>query len=678
MAMSTVVRIGLLLAALALLPGIVRAAEARYVGSAACAACHKAESEAWRSSHHARSMQPATPVTVLGDFGGVRVEHHGQATRFFRRGDKYFVRTEGPDGRPRDFEVAYTFGVHPLQQYLIALPGGRLQALGVAWDARRREEGGQRWYHLYPEAPPRAGETTHWTGRDQNWNFMCAACHSTGLAKNYDAERDSYRTTWAELAVGCEACHGPASQHLAWARGDRARREAGLGFKQESAAYRRPQFGFADPAQPIASRMGEASQAAGEMCFGCHARRRELVKNPDPGDAFLDNYLPSLLEPGLYHPDGRIDGEVFEYGSFVQSAMHRAGVTCTHCHETHSLKLRAAGNALCAQCHRTERYDNPEHHHHAAGANCVDCHMPGKTYMGVHFRRDHSLRVPRPEATASDAAIVRASALARLPAPAVAEVAAAAGDRDALVRLGAARALARLAPPDGLRIGAGLLADPVRAVRVEAARSLAGARPVPGAGTLARDLDAALAELIAMERLSADRPESRVNLGQIYTRLGRQAEAEAALQGALKIAPDFVPALVDLADLRRLQKRDAEGEVLLRRAVGLAPEAAEPAHALGLLLVRRGRTGESLAWLEQAMRQVPENAGYALVFALALQETGQGEKGLQVLDEARRRQPADLLLLRAQIGLERRLGRAEAARAHAMELQMMQGRTGSP
>jgi hypothetical protein len=58
------------------------------------------------------------------------------------------VRTDGPDGALRDYPIAYTFGVYPLQQYLIAMPGGRLQALGVAWDSRPKEQGGQRWFHL--------------------------------------------------------------------------------------------------------------------------------------------------------------------------------------------------------------------------------------------------------------------------------------------------------------------------------------------------------------------------------------------------------------------------------------------------------------------------------------------------------------------------------------------------
>src|SRR5262249_20683160 len=116
----------------------------------------------------------------------------------------------------------------PLQQYLVPFPDGRLQALGIAWDTRPKEQGGQRWFHLYPGLNVRAGEAIHWTGRDQTWNFMCAECHSTELLKGYDAAINRYHTTWSEIAVGCEACHGPASAHVAWARAGKPAGDDGL------------------------------------------------------------------------------------------------------------------------------------------------------------------------------------------------------------------------------------------------------------------------------------------------------------------------------------------------------------------------------------------------------------------------------------------------------------------
>ena len=108
--------------------------------------------------------------------------------RSSRRDGKFFVNTDGPDGKLADYEIKYAFGVRPLQQYLIELPGGRMQALGIAWDSRPKAQGGQRWFHLYPGQNIKAGDPLHWTGIEQNWNFQCAECHSTNLRKNFDAD----------------------------------------------------------------------------------------------------------------------------------------------------------------------------------------------------------------------------------------------------------------------------------------------------------------------------------------------------------------------------------------------------------------------------------------------------------------------------------------------------------
>jgi hypothetical protein len=166
---------------------------ASYVGGEVCSACHAAEAGRWKNSHHARVMQKATEATVLGDFTDARLEHFGVVTTFSRSGEKFMVRTEGPDGALHDYEIAYTFGVYPLQQYLIAFPGGRQQALGIAWDSRPKGEGGQRWFHLYPDQRVPAGDRLHWTGRDQTWNYMRADCHSTDLRKNYNLAADTSR-----------------------------------------------------------------------------------------------------------------------------------------------------------------------------------------------------------------------------------------------------------------------------------------------------------------------------------------------------------------------------------------------------------------------------------------------------------------------------------------------------
>jgi len=345
-------------------------------------------------------MQEATPKTVLGNFANATFRHAGVESTFFQRGGKFFVRTDGPEGKLSDFELGYTFGIAPLQQYLSALPGGRLQALSIAWDSRPSDQGGQRWFHLYPDDKIDYRDELHWTRRSQNWNFMCADCHSTDVRKNYDAAAATYGTTWKEIAVGCEACHGPGSAHLEWARTKPADATMGLTAELSERAGARWTI---DPATGNAARSRPREHDTEiEVCAPCHSRRSQIAEGYRAGLRFQDFYRPALLSPGLYFPDGQQRDEVYVWGSFLQSRMYHAGVTCSDCHDPHGSKVRAEGNALCARCHLAAKYDVPEHHHHpreSAGARCVNCHMPAKTYMIVDPRQDHSLRIPRPDLT---------------------------------------------------------------------------------------------------------------------------------------------------------------------------------------------------------------------------------------------------------------------------------------
>lgn len=650
-----------------------------FVGRQTCAGCHAEQDRLWQGSHHDLAMQEASEGAVLGRFDGAAFTHSGVTTTFFRRGGRFVVRTDGPDGQLHEYPVAYTFGVAPLQQYLVELPGGRLQALGIAWDSRPTREGGQRWYPLYPGETIPAGDPLHWTGPNQRWNSMCAECHSTGLQKGYRKAEDRYETTWSEIDVSCEACHGPGSNHVAWARGDRSDDQKGFDVRLKDPGRA---TWIPDPQTGDGRRLAPAA-ATDEIdtCGRCHARRSPIAESAAPGQPLLDSHLPVLLDEGLYFADGQIQEEVFEHGSFLQSRMHRAGVTCSDCHEPHSLKLRAEGNALCGRCHSPAKFDTPDHHRHA-GSGCVDCHMPARTYMGVDARRDHSLRVPRPDLTveigtpnactgchpdrspawaaeqvaawtgrppaphygealhagraglpgaeealaalAGDAgqpAIVRATALSllRSHAPgALPVLQRSLDDPDPLVRLAAVTAAEGLDPAERPRLIASRLRDPVRATRIAAARVLATA-PAEGLSAAERaDFEAALAEYRQSQEVNADRAESRLNLSWLSAREGDLAGAEAELEAALRLDPSSVAARVNLADLRRQQGRDAEGERLLLQAAELAPGDARVRYALGLLLIRTGRRAEAVDQLGRAARLDPREPLYAYAYGLAV------------------------------------------------------------
>lgn len=340
-------------------------------------------------------MQEANSETVLGDFDDAEYEYFGFTSRFYRKDGKYFVLTDDAHGNPAEFEIKYTFGVTPLQQYLIEFDDGRVQALSIAWDTRPAEEGGQRWFHLYPDEHITHDDELHWTGHNQNWNFMCADCHSTNLRKNYDPESNTYSSEWSEIDVACEACHGPGSKHMRWAATkDERITDHGLlvDLKAEGEWIVNEQTG-------LAKRTALPANSQIETCARCHSRRITLKEEYVHGAPLTDSYRPQVLIEGLYFADGQIRDEVYVYGSFIQSRMFLNGVTCTDCHDPHSLKLKARGNALCAACHLPARFDTEKHHFHRPGteaAQCVNCHMPARTYMVNDSRRDHSFRVPRP------------------------------------------------------------------------------------------------------------------------------------------------------------------------------------------------------------------------------------------------------------------------------------------
>ncbi|MGZ8237435.1 MAG: tetratricopeptide repeat protein [Methylobacter sp.] len=708
-----------------------------YVGANECKQCHQEEFKAWTGSHHALAMQEANAQTMLGDFENTKFKHFSVESTFFKRDGKFMVRTDGPDGKPADYEIKYTFGVTPLQQYLIKFPGGRYQALGIAWDSRPKAEGGQRWFHLYPHEKVDHNDQLHWTGRYQNWNLECAECHSTNLKKGYDVATDSYKTTFNELNVACESCHGPASQHINWAKRTQPpyaqNDDKGLAVNLHS--HWSDAWKFPDSAAKFAQRDQPAADVLINTCWSCHARRSTLVEGSLPGLPLEDTHRPALLTQPAYHADGQQRDEDYTWGSFRQSKMFQKGVTCMDCHEPHALKLRAEGNALCARCHNAAEFDSAKHHFHkpdSKGAQCIDCHAPEQNYMVIDGRHDHSFRLPRPDLSkalgspnactqchqnrrpewaakamdkwygkawrerphygntlhagatqgikalpalldlaqdSSSPTIVRATAINLIEPLMRPELLTAARqllqDVDPSVRIAALGLIESVDPVNRVLAAAPLLADPIRGVRIEAARILADVPDDQFPASRLGIREGATREYQDYLTINADWPSENVNLGNFSMRQGQIEAAIAAYERAIKLDPLFVGAYVNLADAYRQQGREDEGEKQLRRGLALLPRAADLHHALGLLLVRKTDKTMALQELAEAAKLAPDNARYAYVYAVGLHSAGKLREAVKVLKAADAQQPYNLDILSALISMQREAGDTRTALIYA-------------
>jgi tetratricopeptide (TPR) repeat protein len=685
---------------------------AAYVGSAACTECHAAAAELVAGRAHQRAMRPARAGTVSGHFDGSRLSHFGAPTEFFLQGGAPFVRTTGEAGILAEHEVTYVLGVHPLEQYLVPGRGGRYQVLPFAWDARPDGEGGERWFHLYPDEPVLPADELHWTGPLQTWNYMCAECHVTGAARNYDLASDSYRTAWQELGVQCEACHGPGSAHVAWARllqGDSATARAqdaagttGFGVDLGTGAgewVRDTGEAFARRTEPL------GWNAQTEACGACHARRESLVAAWLPGRPLLATHRPELLVEGLYNADGQMLDEVYEYGSFLQSRMYRAGVTCSDCHHPSTQEV-PPGNLVCAKCHQPDVYDSRAHHFHdpdSSGGSCIACHMLPRTYMVIDVRHDHSIRVPRPDLSlrigspntctachtdGSDEWAARAArrwygpperarhygdvldaGRRRLPAADTALLRLA-GDtaEPGIVRATAVSLLDRYPTARAANGIAQAARDPEPLVRLAAALAAGALAPAARLAALSHLLtDSLLAlrveaaralgevqehtlapvqrtafnEFVAAQRVNADQPESHIRLGLLHLQQGEVAEAERAYRDAIRVRPRYLGGYLNLADLYRAQGRDPEGEQVLREGLRNVHRPAALHHSLGLLLVRRRALDDAVTELGRAAELEPDVPRFAQVYGIALHSVGRTAEARRVLEDARRRAPND-------------------------------------
>jgi predicted CXXCH cytochrome family protein len=655
-------------------PLAVRAAGARFVGSETCAGCHQAEAKLWQGSQHAHAMDHATDRSARGDFNDASFEYAGIRSRFFRRDGKFFVETDGPDGNLAMFEVKYTFGVDPLQQYLIEFPDGRVQALSIAWDTRPKERGGQRWFHLYPDGAITHADPLHWTKLNQNWNFMCAECHLTGVHKNYDAAQNRFATTFSEIHVGCEACHGAGSRHVEWAKTGTEAENGGKGL----AAMFDERAGVSWPVDrdsllPKRSTPAATLRKEVETCGLCHSRREQLSENWTPGRWLSETHRVSLFERQRFEPDGQMrdNEETYNYAPFKLSKMFAVGVTCSDCHDPHSATLKMPGDGVCGQCHPPSRYQSEAHVHHTGVTRppgCASCHMPVRQYMVVDRRHDHSFRIPRPDLSVKlgtpnacndchrdRTAEWSAEKLASWFSPnrhgyqayadafqaawteqpdAQSLLAGLASDHDAPA-FARASALAELPDPD-VDLARRSLADPDPLVRLGALDSLESLRAEqlwalasPALSDPVRGVRIRAAELLASAPL-ADRPPA-----------DREAFARAAAEfvTAYRLNADRPEALTTLGYFYARQGNTAAAEVEYRAAMRLDPAFSAAAVDLADLYRQLGRDGDGERVLRQALVGSEQDASLHHSLGLTLVRLKRPNEALDELSRAARLDP---------------------------------------
>ncbi len=640
-----------------------------FVGSNTCKSCHQKEFETWEGSHHDQAMKIADATSILANFNNTTFTHKNIKSTFFKKEGDYFVNTEGADGTNADFKIVYTFGVIPLQQYIVEFPNGAFQCLSTAWNSKEN-----KWFYLQPDLDIKHDEWLHWTGGSMNWNTMCAECHSTNVQKNYDSKTAAYNTTFSEINVSCESCHGPSSSHVDY--------------------YENPSENSAPPKMYMDSTL--TSTQLVDKCARCHSRRSQVTKYFDYKGEFKDHYLPSLLVEGLYELDGQISDEVYVYGSFVQSKMYHNGVSCKDCHDVHSLKLKKQGNDLCMSCH-TPNYNTEAHHFHqlnSDGAKCINCHMTGKTYMGNDFRRDHSFRVPRPDQTvaynvpnacnschtdksaewASDIIssnygeeradhfsdhllkgyfgnqseyeilmansnypeIARATAIGQytsqqLTPKEMETLLLYINDSSALVRNEVIASLERMGNTTFAPSIEPFLKDSLRVVRIAAARYF----NMTGQDVTSNpDYKNANSEFLDALNMNADFASGQHQIALYYQAKGETDKAIVSYKRAVSIDNYFNRSRMNLALLYYNEGNIDACEKLYLKVIEQEPDFSYPYYMLGLLYNESGNNEKVFEFLEKSIVREPVNQNAFYNYAIKLQEAGQHATSIKILINA--------------------------------------------
>ncbi|HSL24090.1 MAG TPA: multiheme c-type cytochrome [Vicinamibacterales bacterium] len=617
------------------------AAHSAYLGSSACRRCHEEEYASWRRALHLKMTRGASESEVLGDFSGrARLEKYGRSYAMSSRGDRRFITVTRRNAEPETFEVHYTLGARRFQGYLSRLPDGRIYVLPAFWHVETAQ-----WVD-FKEITPLPDDDHDYR---QIWNVNCFNCHATNLAQNFNQETLRYETTWTEMGVSCEACHGPGRDHVAlaehWEK-EPASKPAYDNSRDNSAL---------GPLLKIFSPRTAPRRQIFDACGYCHGNKTNFFAGFKPGDRYEDYALPFLIsEPippadpqGDFWPDGRPTRFNRPQALMTNGCFMKGQAVCTDCHlahgarNDHALKLPfERSNGLCTQCHaplagNAALTAHTRHPANSAGSRCVECHMSDVNWRLLNRRRDHTFAPPVPELTARYGVPNACTTChdARTPEWAArtmdewygsanrARRTATIDLSDAMYRAGSGDRGA-IAPLTGI-VTTRSLGAPIRASAAEFLGRLAA----PAAGTPAPAGGVGLAALNALAQATTDpEPIVRAQAVRALTQIGDRRAApvfSARLRDQARVVR--VLAASGLLDLgvtaldgpaqTAFQEAQQEYERSLRTFRDSAPNQV----LLGILLARQGRYDAAIEEWEQGRRLDPSDPRFGKLIAAAKQ-----------------------------------------------------------